>query len=139
MKTIVETGAFASSLPLALLGYLPTIVSGVDLSLFQDTWCPQLVPFEFLYNCQNFLYKKSFTLLESFFPGYSSLRAKIPPGGTVVLLLTMVTIEDNGSNYGGDVFTREAEFACFVHVLLSILHGSSIHFLLRHITILFVG
>ena len=50
---IVETGPFANSLLLALLGYLPIIVSGVQFS-FKDPWCPQLVPFEFSYNCQKF-------------------------------------------------------------------------------------
>ena len=32
--TIVETSPFISSLPLALLGYLPTIVGGVKLFSF---------------------------------------------------------------------------------------------------------
>ena len=43
--TSVETGPFASSLPLALLGYLPTIFSGVnDFTIFRTlvfrNWSP---------------------------------------------------------------------------------------------------
>ena len=42
-----------NSLLRALLGYLPTITSGVQFSsTVKDPWCPRLIPFEFPYNYQ---------------------------------------------------------------------------------------
>ena len=45
--TIFETGLFASSLPLGLLGYLPNVVSGVNLSLFGTLGVRKWFPLNF--------------------------------------------------------------------------------------------
>ena len=54
MKTELSKPVRLQALRLALLGYLPTIVSGVNLSLFRTLALSQFVPLEFSYNCKKF-------------------------------------------------------------------------------------